>query len=275
MKRFKSSLAVSAITAMSAMAFVFWGCTKEKEEEEKVTEKTINGIECVLVEAGTFWMGSQDAERKKPNDEIYHQVTISRDFWISKYPITNRQYGKTVGVGMEDNPVMGIYWEEAYAFARKKGGRLPTEAQWEYAARGGNKSKGYIYSGSNNLDEVAWHKGNSGGVAHKVGTKAPNELGIYDMTGNAYEWCADWYGDYGVDEETGTRTDPFINNPASKLRIFRGGYYGTDNTTLTGAGTPKKELRNAYREACYDISRPAPQTRHDASMAGIRIVFDK
>jgi formylglycine-generating enzyme required for sulfatase activity len=96
--------------------------------------------------------------------------------------------------------------------------RLPTGAEWEYAARGGNKSKGYRYSGSDNLDEVAWHGKNSGDVSHDVGTKKPNELGIYDMSGNVHEWTNDWYIDYTVEPQ---------NNPkgpeTGEYRTLRGG----------------------------------------------------
>ena len=96
--------------------------------------------------------------------------------------------------------------------------RLPTEAEWEYAARGGNGSQGYKYSGSNTISDVAWYNGNSGSETHNVKTKSPNELGIYDMSGNVFEWCEDWYGGYS----SGSQTNP--TGPSSGFfRVLRGG----------------------------------------------------
>ncbi|MCM1170246.1 MAG: formylglycine-generating enzyme family protein, partial [Bacteroides sp.] len=100
---------------------------------------------------------------------------------------------------------------------------LPTEAQWEYAARGGKKSKGYKYAGSNNIDEVAWHIDNSNGRTHAVGMKKANELGIYDMSGNVWEWCADWYASYDAND-TDNPTGPQIG----ANRVVRGGGWGND-----------------------------------------------
>ena len=98
------------------------------------------------------------------------------------------------------------------------GYRLPTEAEWEYAARGGNKSKGYKYSGSDNVDDVAWYWQNSGSKPQEVGKKAPNELGIYDMSGNVWEWCSDWYGNYS----SSSQTNPY-NSAPDLCRAVRGG----------------------------------------------------
>ena len=121
-------------------------------------------------------------------------------------------------------PVENVSWNDCQTFLRKlnamtdKNFRLPTEAEWEFAARGGNRSRGYQYSGSKKIDDVAWYNNNSGGETHPVGTKAPNELGIYDMSGNVWEWCQDWYGDY----HGYSQTNPTGPSSASG-RMNRGG----------------------------------------------------
>ncbi|GBU22573.1 hypothetical protein R80B4_02483 [Fibrobacteres bacterium R8-0-B4] len=174
-------------------------------------------IEMVLVKGGTFKMGGGDAvwKKRQPTDTA-HNVTLS-DFYIGKYPVTQKQWSAVMGnnpsagpVG-DDYPVNNVSWEDIDEFIERlnaatgKKYRLPTEAQWEYAARGGAVGKGYKYSGSDNPDDVAWHDENSGGEAHPVGAKAPNELGIYDMTGNVWELLSDWWrGGYG----SGDQTDP-------------------------------------------------------------------
>ena len=146
-------------------------------------------------------------------------------------------------------PVENVSWEDCQTFIRKlnaltgKNFRLPTEAEWEYAARGGNNSRGYKYSGSNTVSNVAWYKDNSSSTTHPVATKAPNELGIYDMSGNVEEWCNDGYGDY----TSASQTNPTGPNSGSD-RVYRGGswfYYAfacrvsgrgyTDETTLRGS----------------------------------------
>ena len=121
-------------------------------------------------------------------------------------------------------PVEQVSWNDIQEFITKlntmtgKTFRLPTEAEWEYAARGGNKSKGYKYSGSNTLDNVAWYTNNSSSKTHPVGQKQPNELGLYDMSGNVWEWCQDWYGSYS----SSSQTNP--TGPSSgSYRVLRGG----------------------------------------------------
>jgi len=158
-----------------------------------------------------------------------HKVTLTKDYYISKYPITQAQYKAVTGTNPSyfkgDNlPVETISWYDAVAFCEKVGGRLPTEAEWEFAARGGNNSKNYEYSGSNDINQVAWYRNNSGSKTRPVGQKSPNELGIYDMSGNVWEWVNDWYGSY----PNGAVTDP--TGPVSgSYRVDRGGSWYNDS----------------------------------------------
>jgi formylglycine-generating enzyme required for sulfatase activity len=191
----------------------------------------------VLVEGGTFSMGST-AAWAKPQEAPVHQVTLS-DFYINKYEVTQAFWRLIWGYNTaaqfpgnegEDRPVVGVLHWQAAEFVRRlnfvtgENYALPTEAQWEYAARGGNQSEGYRYAGSDNIDEVAWHEGNSAYDAHKpVGGKAPNELGLYDMTGNAQEWCSDWYNDYSSEAQTDP-TGPETFHPSfPNAHVGRGG----------------------------------------------------
>ena len=129
----------------------------------------------------------------------------------------------TCGVG-DNYPMYYISWNDCKEFISKlnaltgKNFRMPTEAEWEYAARGGSKSRGYKYSGSNRLGDVAWYYDNSDLKTHEVGTKSPNELGLYDMNGNVWEWCSDWYGDYSSASQTNPKGPDSGTN-----RVYRGG----------------------------------------------------
>jgi formylglycine-generating enzyme required for sulfatase activity len=177
--------------------------------------QTIPDIEMVFVKGGTFTMGctAEQGDDCFDNEEPAHKVTLS-DFYIGKYEVTQAQWKAVTGNnpskfnGCDNCPVEGVSWNDIQEFIKKlnaKTGlnyRLPTEAEWEYAARGGAQSRGYKYSGSNSVDEVAWYYGNSGNETHPAGTKKANELGIYDMSGNVYEWCNDWYGAYNSEAQT-------------------------------------------------------------------------
>jgi formylglycine-generating enzyme required for sulfatase activity len=188
-------------------------------------------IEMVLVKGGTFTMGCTAEQGSDCFDweKPAHKVTLS-DFYIGKYEVTQAQWIAVMGSNpsrfsdCENCPVEWVSWEDVQDFIQKlntKTGlnyRLPTEAEWEYAARGGAQSWGYKYSGSNNVDEVAWFSDNSGKKTHPVGTKKANELGIYDMSGNVWEWCYDWYGYYSSE----AKTNPKGASSAS-LRVLRGG----------------------------------------------------
>ncbi|MDR0895749.1 MAG: SUMF1/EgtB/PvdO family nonheme iron enzyme [Prevotellaceae bacterium] len=186
-------------------------------------------LEMVHVEGGTFTMGSPKSEPGRYDNEVQHQVTVS-SFHIGKYEVTQGQWKAVMGDNPSgfkkgDNyPVENVSWNDVQGFLRKlnaatgKHYRLPTEAEWEYAARGGNYSRGCIYSGSNSVGNVAWYSDNSGSSSHPVGQKSPNELGIYDMSGNVWEWCSDWYGSYS----TSAQTNPTGPSSGSN-RVLRGG----------------------------------------------------
>ena len=200
-----------------------------------ITIPVKNGIniEMVKVEAGSFDMGATPEMRslQYPYDDEKpdHRVTLTKTYYIGKYEVTQALWQVVMGNNPsrfkgDDLPVERVSWKRCQDFISKlnsltgKRFRLPTEAEWEYAARGGNKSRGYRYSGSNTLDDVAWYGDNSGSKTHAVGTKQPNELGIYDMSGNVSEWCQDWRGSYSSSPQT---------NPTGAVsgsyRVDRGG----------------------------------------------------
>jgi formylglycine-generating enzyme required for sulfatase activity len=171
--------------------------------------------EMVFVQGGTFKMGGTPEQGSNCYDQEkpVHDVTVS-DFYIGKYLVTQRLWKQVMGYNPSNfpkdvaRPVERVNWYDVQQFIIKlnqqtdKVYRLPTEAEWEYAARGGNKSRGYKYAGSNNIDDVAWYDKNSNRETYPIGTKHPNELGIYDMSGNVREWVSDWYGAYSANAET-------------------------------------------------------------------------
>ena len=191
-------------------------------------------IDMVKVEAGTFMMGAT-SEMQKPYDDEKpgHQVTLTNDYYMGKYEVTQALWQAVMGSNpskfkSRNLPVEQVSWDDCQEFINKLNSitgrrfRLPTEAEWEYAARGGKKSKGYQYSGSSNISDVAWYTANSGSKTHPVGKKQANELGLYDMTGNVLEWCQDWYGSYVSSSQTNP-TGAF----SGFFRVFRGGsWYG-------------------------------------------------
>ena len=193
---------------------------------------TVNGISFTMkpVEGGTFQMG---ATSEQGDDDYYwekpvHSVTLS-NYYIGETEVTQALWQAVMGGNPScfkgDNlPVEEVSWNDCQEFIRKlsqktgKQFRLPTEAEWEYAARGGKKSNGYKYSGSNNIGSVAWYGDNSGSKTHEVKGKSPNELGLYDMSGNVWEWCSDWKGSYSSDSQTHP-----IGASSGSLRVLRGG----------------------------------------------------
>lgn len=203
------------------------------EAQRTVLERLIANM--VKVKGGTFTMGatSEQGEDAYDIEKPAHQVTLS-DYYIGKYEVTQELWTAVMGsnpsrfTGM-NHPVDNVSWNDCQQFIDRLKSmtgllfRLPTEAEWEYAARGGNKSKGYKYSGSNNVKDVAWYEENSGSGTHAVGTKQPNELGIYDMSGNVYEWCSDSYGKYSSSSQSNP-TGP----TSGSYRMRRGGSWNDD-----------------------------------------------
>jgi formylglycine-generating enzyme required for sulfatase activity len=216
-----------------------------------------SSIEFVYIRPGTFMMGSPEAETGRNNDERQHRVTLTKGFWLGKYEVTQAQWEAVMGSNPSqfkgaDLPVEHVSWNDCQAFIRKlceKEGmlpgvyRLPTEAEWEFACRAGTTGP---YAG--NLDSMAWYGNNSGatrldvkslgdaeqnaykqkimdnrGTTHVVGAKSPNAWGLFDMHGNVWEWCLDWYGDY----PTGIVTDPAGPGSGSR-RVFRGSSWSLD-----------------------------------------------
>ena len=208
------------------------------ESEFKNRTFTVNGVsfDMIAVEGGTFTMGAtaEQASDAYSDEKPTHQVTLS-SYYIGKTEVTQELWQAVMGSNPSgfsgaNLPVEKVSWEDCQIFIAilneltGKYFRLPTEAEWEYAARGGSKSQGYKYSGSNTVDDVAWYPSNSSSKTHPVATKAPNELGIYDMSGNVLEWCRDWYSSSYY--SSSSQYNP--TGPASgSRRVYRGGSWGS------------------------------------------------
>ncbi len=226
----------------------------------------VNGVsfKMVKVEGGTFTMGATPEQGSDAGENEYpaHQVTLS-SFSIGQTEVTQALWQAVMGnnpssFSIDDElPVEQVSWEDCQVFITKlnqmtgKQFRLPTEAEWEYAALGGNKSKGCKYSGSNDVNEVAWYWMNCGSITHPVGTKKANELGVYDMSGNVQEWCNDFMGDYAQEAQTNP-TGP----TTGVVRVVRGGTWGNSDPAT---------CRVSYRDSDYPI--------YTSSSRGLRLAM--
>jgi formylglycine-generating enzyme required for sulfatase activity len=204
------------------------------------------GMKLVLIPKGTFMMGSPESDVNRQKNETQHEVTISKDFYLGVHEVTQAQYEKVIGknpshfqgavVSNEnaDIPVENVSWDDAVEFCKKlsdlpeekKAGRvyrLPTEAEWEYACRAGSKTAYSFDDEEGLLPEYGWFKRNSSNRTHTVGLLESNAWGLYDMHGNVWEWCSDWYGEY----PKGAVSDP--TGPCEgSFRVFRGGSWGSE-----------------------------------------------
>lgn len=236
--------------------------TNQSRSQAAILQELANNM--VYVQGGTFTMGAtaEQGSDALGDEKPTHQVTVS-DFYICKYEVTQELWQAVMGSNPSEfkgtkKPVECVSWVDCMKFISKlnsitgKYYRLPTETEWEFAARGGNKSRGYKYSGSNNINNIAWFGDNSGGPTHDVGMKASNELGIYDMSGNVWEWCSDWYGYYS----SNVQTNPTEASSGS-FRVRRGGSW----------------FNNA--RGCRVSNRNADTPGHEDNILGLRLALSK
>jgi formylglycine-generating enzyme required for sulfatase activity len=222
------------------------------EEQKAQGDSDYEEWDMVFVEGGVFNATLGDTDEDGHEIVINKKVEVS-DFYIGRYPVTRAQWFSVMNgeVCEEDGylPIDDVSWEDAQEFISKlneqtgKKFRLPSATEWEYAAIGGKQSKGYRFSGSNNADEVAWHNGNSDMKPHPVGLKKANELGIHDMSGNVWEWCADRWGNYQNLPTFGNR---------QMLNMMRAIVLSTGNTKALedierGLANPQEPKEGAYR----------------------------
>ncbi|MFM7116026.1 MAG: formylglycine-generating enzyme family protein [Planctomycetota bacterium] len=234
------------------------------QSEKEITNSI--GMKLMLIPKGSFLMGSLESEEFHREEEVQHEVTLSSDFYLGITEVTQAQYQKVIGENpsyFEDDKVQGdssnhpverVSWGEAVEFCKKlsdlpeeKGAgrvyRLPTEAEWEYACRAGSKSAYSFGDKRDSLDDYAWHYKKVDDKTHPVGQKKPNAWGLYDMHGNVWEWCIDWYGDY----PKGAVSDPVGPN-GGWLRVIRGGSWdggaAVCRSAFRGGHKPSLRLSN-------------------------------
>lgn len=240
--------------------------TAQSQQGEKISVQipgTSQSITLVLVKPGSFEMGATKEQNSKEKDERpAHWVRITKPFYMGETPVTQAVWEAVMGYNPSlftdpEKPVENITWRDAQVFINRlnsltgKNFSLPTEAQWEYAARGGQITNRFRYSGSNFPSDIAWYESNSNGTSHKVKSLRPNELGLYDMSGNVWEMCQDYKQNYSKEDVT----DPVVNG-GGENRVRRGGAWSSS----------EDQLRNAYRRRLV-VDDPTPDT-------GLRLVME-
>lgn len=222
-------------------------------------------MEFVWIPPGTFIMGSPENEKDRYDDETRHRVTLTQGFWMGKYEVTQAQWEAVMNANPSrfesgNRPVESVSWNDCQDFIAKLNRlnqgtfRLPTEAEWEYAYRAGTTTRFYWGEDRNesDIDRYAWYNGNSGDRTHEVGQKRSNPWGLYDMSGNVWEWCADWYGDY----PSGPQVDP-KGQQSGRARVQRGGSW------------------LSYALYCRSASRNRSYPGYGANYIGLRILLSR
>ena len=258
------------------------------QKMEKICQKKYEPSgKMVFITKGEFCMGN---DTSRTNESPAHYVLL-KSFYIDKYEVSNIEYVQFLNeqnkslnetsfwldikdvdckieligtlyraeVGFENYPVVEVSWYGANAYAKWCGKRLPTEAEWEYAAKGGHLSQGYIYSGNNDYNKIGVNQNNSSGYCKPIGTKAPNELGIYDMSGNVWEWCSDWY--WKSFYRVSPKNNPVVIND-SDYKTIRGGAFTSDTnkirTEYRDFALPEDTNKNIGFRCVLDVERREP-----------------
>ncbi len=230
----------------------------EPPREQKIITANQGGVELVRVPGGMFQMGSAESDTGRFSDEgPAHEVRVT-SFYLGRYPVTNEQYRRFLSENPDMNkpkywedarynqprqPVVGVSWHEAKAYAKWAGGRLPSEAEWEYACRAGTTTRYHSGDSETDLARVGWYRDNSRGWLQPVGDKEPNGFGLYDMHGNVFEWVEDdWHDSYAGAPNNGSA---WIDSPRAGYRVNRGGSWFV----------PAGSARAAYRYGDPAVSR--------------------
>jgi len=261
------------ITDEDAFDRLIWGITGKKPQltnsSPQILTETLPGnikLEMVKIPAGSFLMGSADNDESDyGNEKPQHRVNL-QEFYLGKYPVTQEQYQAIMRNNPSDfkdnpkNPVENVRWNDAEYFCQKlsektgKNYRLPSEAEWEYACRAGTQTRYYFGDDETQLGEYAWYRENSGGKTHPVGQKKPNDWGLYDMSGNVWEWCEDgWHKNYENAPTDGTAWND--NHSLTNLRVLRGGSW---NAAL-GACRSACRFFNVNRDFNFGFRVVSPQ----------------